>query len=207
MAKPKPIPLADVVARLGGKHGCSQAEAKHMLASVQSAVRDGSRDRRQGGAPAGTGNLHRRGYSGTASAQSRHRGNADRCRDAAGAGHGCGTVQDGREGGNRPMSEGATIPPHKQNGGAPERPAPLEPLPSGQGTIRYYLAEKGLGFIARNGELDLFFHVTDLVDGNLAVEISQKVCFDLEPSQRKPGTFVAVRVQRYGFEKSKVEEG
>ena len=40
MAKPKPIPLADVVARLAEKHGCLQAEAKHMLASVQSAVRD-----------------------------------------------------------------------------------------------------------------------------------------------------------------------
>ena len=40
MAKPKPIPLADVVARLAKKHECSQAEAKRMLGSVQSVVRD-----------------------------------------------------------------------------------------------------------------------------------------------------------------------
>ena len=40
MAKPKPIPLADVVARLAEKHECSQAEAKRMLGSVQSVVRD-----------------------------------------------------------------------------------------------------------------------------------------------------------------------
>ena len=37
-AKPKPIPLADVVARLAEDHGCAQAEAKRMLASVQSVI-------------------------------------------------------------------------------------------------------------------------------------------------------------------------
>ena len=38
MTKPKPIPLADVVARLAEDHGCAQAEAKRMLASIQSVV-------------------------------------------------------------------------------------------------------------------------------------------------------------------------
>ena len=39
MAKPKPIPLADVIARLAEQHDCSQAQAKSMLGSVQSVIR------------------------------------------------------------------------------------------------------------------------------------------------------------------------
>ena len=98
------------------------------------------------------------------------------------------------------MSDAASDTPHNSNGGAPQRPAPRGSLPSDQGTIRHYDAGKGFGFIVRYGASDVFFHVSDLVDGNIAVEIGQKVKFDLEPSPRKPGTFVAVRVQRYGFE-------
>lgn len=38
MAKPKPIPFADVVARLARDHECSQAQARRSLANVQSVV-------------------------------------------------------------------------------------------------------------------------------------------------------------------------
>ena len=88
--------------------------------------------------------------------------------------------------------------PHNSNGGASERPAPAGSEASGTGTIKNYQAEKGFGFILRQGEPDVFFHVTDLADRDVAVEVGQKVRFDLEPSDRKPGSFVAVRVQRYG---------
>lgn len=98
------------------------------------------------------------------------------------------------------MSDHDSDPPRTGNGGVPEHPAPARSTPSGTGTIRHYLAEKGFGFIARYGEPDVFFHVADLVDRNMAVEIGLKVRFDLEPSDRKPGSFVAVRVQRYGEE-------
>lgn len=37
-AKPKPVPAAEVITALAGVHGCSQAEARRILASVQSAV-------------------------------------------------------------------------------------------------------------------------------------------------------------------------
>ena len=38
MAKPKPVPLAEVVARLAEEHDCPQAQAKRMLGSVQSVI-------------------------------------------------------------------------------------------------------------------------------------------------------------------------
>ena len=38
MTKPKPIPVAELVAAIADTHGCSQAEARHVLDSIQSAV-------------------------------------------------------------------------------------------------------------------------------------------------------------------------
>ncbi len=38
MAKPKPIPDAELVAAIADEHGCSQAEARHILDSIQSAI-------------------------------------------------------------------------------------------------------------------------------------------------------------------------
>ena len=52
----------------------------------------------------------------------------------------------------------------------------------------------------------MFFHVTEIVDGNLAVEIGQKEYFDLAPGSKKPGAVVAGRAQRYEFYKSNVVE-
>ena len=39
MAKPKPIPTAELVAAVAEAHECSQEEARRVLGSVQSAVR------------------------------------------------------------------------------------------------------------------------------------------------------------------------
>jgi len=47
------------------------------------------------------------------------------------------------------------------NGGQPHPPAPTEPLTSGKGALRNFQAEEGFGFIARYGEPDVFFHVSD----------------------------------------------
>ena len=38
-AKPRPIPLAELVARLATEHDCLQSDAKRMLGSVQSVIR------------------------------------------------------------------------------------------------------------------------------------------------------------------------
>ena len=50
------------------------------------------------------------------------------------------------------------------------------------------------------------FYATVLVDGNLAAEIGQKVCFDLDLNQEKLDTIVATKVQLYDVDKSEVEE-
>ena len=97
--------------------------------------------------------------------------------------------------------------PHNQDGNALECLAPLKPVKSGQCIIQHFQTEKDLGFIALFGERDVLFHVTELVDGKLAVEIGQKVCFDLEQNPKDPGAFVTVRVHLYDFEKSEVEGG
>lgn len=38
MTKPKPIPVAELVAAVADTHGCSQAEARNILDSIQSAI-------------------------------------------------------------------------------------------------------------------------------------------------------------------------
>ena len=86
---------------------------------------------------------------------------------------------------------------HNPNGGS-KPPAPDQTVPSGTGIIKHYNATRGFGFIARHGDPDLFFHVSDIVDNDIAVEIGQCVRFEVTPSPRKPGLSVAVKVQRYG---------
>ena len=60
--------------------------------------------------------------------------------------------------------------------------------------------------VDRGSLLDAGQH-TELVDGKLAVEIGQKVCFDLEQNPKDPGAFVTVWVHLYDFKKSEVEGG
>ena len=89
---------------------------------------------------------------------------------------------------------------HGRNGDASEPPAPDETVRPGKGTIKHYNATRGFGFIARHGEPNLFFHVSDIVDNDIAVEIGQCVRFELASSPRKPDLFVAVKVHRYDEE-------
>lgn len=92
------------------------------------------------------------------------------------------------------MNDDTSEAPVQQNG---ETTAPSRSRQSETGVIKTYQAEKGFGFIAPDAGPDVFFHVTDLIDPNITVEVGQKVRFGLAPSKRKPGTFVAVEIQRY----------
>lgn len=62
------------------------------------------------------------------------------------------------------------------------------------GTISRFQTDKGYGFIARYGAPDLFFHVSDFSGPAAILEAGLRVRFEIEPSRKKPGTSVAVRV-------------
>ncbi len=66
------------------------------------------------------------------------------------------------------------------------------------GTVKNYQADKGFGFIARHGEADVFFHISNLANPEVPPEVGQRVRFGLAPSKRKPGTLTAFNVRPEG---------
>ena len=56
-----------------------------------------------------------------------------------------------------------------------------------QGTVKWFDAEKGYGFIAVDGGKDVFVHYTAiLMDGFKALEQGQRVEFDITEGRRGP---------------------
>jgi CspA family cold shock protein len=54
-----------------------------------------------------------------------------------------------------------------------------------QGTVKWFNAEKGFGFIAREGEDDVFVHVSAIQgDGYRTLEEGQRVEFDVGPGRK-----------------------
>ena len=94
------------------------------------------------------------------------------------------------------MSDTGWQVPHNRKGDASKAAVSRTPAESGTGIISRYHADRGFGFIARYDAPDLFFHARDFVGGDTNIEIGLKVRFELAPSQRKPGMFEAVRIQR-----------
>ena len=53
------------------------------------------------------------------------------------------------------------------------------------GTVKWFNAEKGFGFIAREGEADVFVHFSAIQgDGYRSLEEGQKVEFDVGPGRK-----------------------
>ncbi|MHC5252461.1 cold-shock protein [Listeria kieliensis] len=56
-----------------------------------------------------------------------------------------------------------------------------------QGTVKWFNAEKGFGFIEREGGDDVFVHFTAIQgDGFKTLEEGQTVTFDIEEGSRGP---------------------
>ncbi|AUW95775.1 cold-shock protein [Streptococcus pluranimalium] len=56
-----------------------------------------------------------------------------------------------------------------------------------QGTVKWFNAEKGFGFISTEEGQDVFAHFSQIqADGFKSLEDGQKVAFDVEEGQRGP---------------------
>ncbi len=56
-----------------------------------------------------------------------------------------------------------------------------------QGTVKWFNAEKGFGFIEREGGEDVFVHFTAIqTDGFRTLDEGQNVTFEVEQGQRGP---------------------
>ena len=56
-----------------------------------------------------------------------------------------------------------------------------------QGTVKWFNAEKGFGFISTEEGQDIFAHFSQIqADGFKSLEDGQKVSFDVEEGQRGP---------------------
>ena len=56
-----------------------------------------------------------------------------------------------------------------------------------QGTVKWFNADKGYGFIAVDGGRDVFVHFSAIqMDGYRSLEEGQRVVFDIENSDRGP---------------------
>ena len=56
-----------------------------------------------------------------------------------------------------------------------------------QGTVKWFNADKGYGFIAVDGGRDVFVHFSAIqMDGYRSLEEGQRVVFDIEQSDRGP---------------------
>ncbi len=53
------------------------------------------------------------------------------------------------------------------------------------GTVKFFNAEKGFGFISRDGDDDVFVHFSNIVgDGYKSLDEGQQVEFDVAPGRK-----------------------
>ena len=69
-------------------------------------------------------------------------------------------------------------------------------LPSSSGVLKFFLIEKGYGFISREGAVDIFIHINALKKSSImeAPPAGTKLSFDLEPVEGKAPQAVNIKV-------------
>lgn len=55
-----------------------------------------------------------------------------------------------------------------------------------QGTVKWFSTQKGYGFIAREGDSDVFVHITGLAPGTATLAEGQAVEFEIEQGRKGP---------------------
>ena len=56
-----------------------------------------------------------------------------------------------------------------------------------QGTVKFFNAEKGYGFISRDGDSDIFVHFSNIqADGYKTLQEGQRVEFEVAPGKKGP---------------------
>ena len=62
-----------------------------------------------------------------------------------------------------------------------------------KGTVKFFAEEKGFGFITPTSGNDLFFHISNVVDGNYTPKDGDEVEFEIGEGKKGPA---AVNIQR-----------
>ncbi len=66
-----------------------------------------------------------------------------------------------------------------------------------QGTVKWFNAEKGFGFISREDGSDVFVHFSAIQgDGFKTLEEGQAVTFEIEEGQRMLGVFLLAKIEK-----------
>ena len=69
-------------------------------------------------------------------------------------------------------------------------------LPSDSGVLKFFIVDKGYGFISREGAVDIFIHINSLKKSGMteAPPAGTKLSFDLEPVPNKAPQAVNIKV-------------
>ncbi len=104
-------------------------------------------------------------------------------RDGGGGGYGGGRSGGGGYGGGGGDGDGGPRRPR------PEFDGPVERGPRQMGTVKFFKADKGFGFITPdNGDADVFVHISAVErSGFQALDSGQRVSFETEPDRRGKG--------------------
>ena len=64
-----------------------------------------------------------------------------------------------------------------------------------RGRVKMWLSDKAFGFIAVDGQDDVFVHASGIAGSRVELRPGDEVEFDLEENKRRPGKMMAVNLE------------